>query len=70
MKTASKKTQNPTFISIAQLAKLLDRHEVTLRRWHKEGALPAPFGAGKLQWLRADLIAAGLLQEDHATPRA
>ena len=72
MKAHSKKTQNPTFISIAQLAKILGKHEVTLRRWYREGALPAPFGAGKLQWLRADLVAARLLQqEDHAaTPRA
>jgi predicted DNA-binding transcriptional regulator AlpA len=69
MKKPSKKPQSPTFISIGQLAKLLGKHEVTLRRWHKEGALPAPFGAGKLQWLRADLIASRILQEDHATPR-
>ena len=64
MKTASKKSQNPTFVSIAELAKLVGKHEVTLRRWHKEGALPKPLGAGKLQWLRADLVAAGFLTGD------
>ena len=64
MKNTSKKPQSPTFISIGQLAKLLGKHEVTLRRWHKQGALPAPFGAGRLAWLKADLIAAKILTGD------
>ncbi len=52
------------FVSIRELAELLDRSDVTLRRWYRAGALPPRFGAGKLQWLRADLIDAGILPKD------
>lgn len=52
------------FVSIRELAELLDRSDVTLRRWYRAGALPPRFGAGKLQWLRADLVDAGILPKE------
>lgn len=66
MKTAVKVPQNPqsSLVTASELAKLLNRNEATIRRWHKAGALPLALPAGHLQWKRSDLIAAGFLPED------
>lgn len=54
---------NP-LVSLAELAQIFGRSPVTIRRWAKRKGFPAPFPAGKLQWLRADLEARGILRPD------
>jgi hypothetical protein len=55
----------PPLISVRELAPVLGVHPATLRRWCRADGFPAPFGNGRLRWLRRDLYEAGILPATH-----